>query len=137
MNRDPKNQDCTRDPIYLLQFGLRQWTQIPSGIETDGESLWVENADDLDDWIQPFIEDGYVETSDEFWREAERAENDHGWPMVYVDWRTESVWLTRDEAEAFARRHEYRWEKWRVYCVPCEGELAKLLNQFEPATVVN
>ena len=45
------------------------------------------------------------------------------------EWRTESVFLTRDEAESFARSRAYRWSSWRVYCVPCEGALAQVLNQ--------
>ena len=44
-------------------------------------------------------------------------------------WKTESVWFTRQEAEDFALRTEYRYDKgWRVYCTTAEGQLAKLLR---------
>jgi hypothetical protein len=132
MNRDPSNFECTRDPIFLLQIGRRQWTQIPGGIGCDGESMWVEDASLIDDWIRRFIVDGSVETTNEFWRIAESREGDHGWPLVYIEWHTESVFLTRKEAEEFAKAREYRWEKWRVYCVPCDGELAKILTEYQP-----
>lgn len=47
------------------------------------------------------------------------------------NWFTESVWLTRKEAEDFAKRHEYRWPRgWQVYCTCAEGELAKALNEL-------
>lgn len=136
MNRDPKNYECTRDPIFLLQKGSRQWTQIPDGLGSDGESLWVEDSSLVDDWIKRFIVDGSVDTTDEFWQMAECTENDHGWPMVYVEWFVESVFLTRKEAEEYGKAREYRWDKWRVYCVPCDGELAKILDAHEPAALV-
>lgn len=45
-------------------------------------------------------------------------------------WDTESVWFTREEAEAFAKAHAYRWPNgWRVYCTCAEGELASLLRE--------
>jgi len=131
MNRDPNNIDITRDPIYLLQVGRRQWTQLPDGIECDGESMYVGDdcEDILPDWIRPFLdEDGNVDESPEFFDEAEKQEGDHGWPLLYTEWRTESVWLTRPEAERFAQSHAYRWPKWRVYCVCCEGRLAEILD---------
>lgn len=96
--------------------------------------MWVEDEDDLPDWIKPYIAaDGTVDETPGFWQACENAENDHGWPMVYVEWRTESVFLTRDEAERYAKATEYRYEKWRVYCISCDGELAKILREYEPA----
>lgn len=136
MNRDPTGWDCTRDPIYLLQIANRQWTQIPDGLETDGESWYVSDKSDLEDWILPFIEwdkddpeCGYLSMSEEIYKEAEDMTNDHGWPLVYTEWRTESVFLTRGEGEEYAKARSYRWDKWRVYCVCCEGTLAKILNE--------
>ena len=134
MNRDPQNRDCTRDPIYVLQIGVRQWTQHPDGMGYDGESMWTEDEDLVENWIKPFLdEDGTIDFTSEFWEIAENQPNDNEWPYVYIEWRTESVFLTRDEAESFAQKREYRWDKWRVYCVPCEGELASILNQYEGA----
>jgi predicted nucleic-acid-binding Zn-ribbon protein len=62
--------------------------------------------------------------------------NDHNWPFVYIEWKTESVFLTREEAEAFGKAREYRWDKWKVYCVPCDGELATILKNYEPTQLV-
>ena len=44
------------------------------------------------------------------------------------NWITESVFLTREEGEEYGRRTEYRYmHDWRVFGVPSEGELAKLI----------
>lgn len=136
MDRDPDNFECTRDPIFLLQVGQRQWTQIPDGLEGDGDSYWVNDADLLPAWIKPFVDgDGVLQETAEFWKIAENAENDHGWPMVYIEWRTETVFLTRPEAKAFAERHAHRWPLWQVYCTTCDGELARLLKECEPTNL--
>jgi hypothetical protein len=138
MDRDPKNAECTRDPIFLLQVGRRKWTQIPDGMGYDGESMWVEDTSEVPDWMMPFLaEDGTVDETPGFWQlvENEDNDNDNGWPFVFIEWSTEHVFLTRFEAETFARAKEHRWDKWRVYCVPCEGALATLLRQHEDAAV--
>lgn len=45
------------------------------------------------------------------------------------DWVTESVWLTRREAEAYGRDNERGYpEGWRVYAVCAEGELVDALR---------
>ena len=41
------------------------------------------------------------------------------------------VFLTRQEATAYAEARKYRYDKWRVYCIPCDGELARILNEYE------
>ena len=49
-------------------------------------------------------------------------------------WHVEGVWFTREEAEQFAKAHAYRWGSdqfgpcWHVYCVPADGEMARLLK---------
>jgi hypothetical protein len=130
MDRDPKNAECTRDPIFLLQVGRRKWTQVPDGMGYDGDSMWVEDTSEVPDWMMPFLaEDGTVDTTEGFWTFVENEDNDNGWPFVVIDWNTEHVFLTRDEAETFAKTKSHRWDKWRVYCVPAEGQLARVLNQ--------
>ena len=135
MNRDPTNNECTRDPIFLLQVADRQWTQMPDGFEFDGETWIVDRREDIDEWVLPFVEwdeddkdSGCLHMSEEMYAEAEIYENDNGWPMVFTTWRTESVFLTRKEGEDFAKSREHRYSKWRVYCIPCDGELAKILG---------
>ena len=45
-------------------------------------------------------------------------------------WYTESVWLDRDEAESYARAHEYNYTHgWQVYGAPSYGMLAQLLRK--------
>lgn len=132
MLRDPTGFECKRDPIFLFQNGRRQWTEIPNGMSSDGDGLCVDEFDLLPDWIKPFVdEDECLSESDEFWSAAEQAEGEWGWPVVYIEWRTERVFLTREEAEAFGTATSYRYDKWRVYCVPCEGRLAELLNETD------
>jgi hypothetical protein len=49
-------------------------------------------------------------------------------------WRTESVWLTREEAEAWGKRTSYHYGKgrygidWMVFCVSAMGDLVDVLN---------
>ena len=43
------------------------------------------------------------------------------------NWITESVFLTREEGEEYGRKTEHRHPHWRVFGVPSEGELAKLI----------
>ncbi len=49
-------------------------------------------------------------------------------------WHVDSVWFTREEAEAFGNNHAHRWgtdlygPRWQVYCVPANGDLAALLK---------
>ena len=52
----------------------------------------------------------------------------------FVDfWRTENVFLTRKEAEAWGESRPYEWGKqnegWRVYGVPCCGKMAEILGR--------
>ncbi len=134
MNRDPKGTDCTRDPIFLLQRCSYQWTEFPSGIDHDGESFVVEDEEELEDWIKPFIDDGVVQRTKEFYKVALEVENEHGWPLIYKEWSTESVFLTRAEGEDWGNSRSYRFpDGWRVYCVPSEGELAEALNAYQPS----
>lgn len=131
MNRDPKGFDCTRDPIYLLQ--TREWvfTGLPRWLEFE-DSFFIRKkcADELPaEAASLFDADGVCNSDGSLMRLLMETDNRHGVPFVLEKWRTESVWLTRDEAEDWAKRHEYRWPSgWRVYCVCSEGKLAKLLK---------
>lgn len=52
-------------------------------------------------------------------------------------WQTETVFLTREEGEAWAKRREYRWGEWQIYCIPCEGALAALLRGLDEPEMQN
>ncbi len=46
-------------------------------------------------------------------------------------WDTERVFFSREEGEQYGKDHAYNYRKgWRVYCIPCDGVLATVLNQF-------
>jgi len=46
-------------------------------------------------------------------------------------WVTERVFMSRAEGEAYGKEREYDYpDGWRVYCVPCEGQLARLLTKY-------
>lgn len=77
----------------------------------------------------------------------QRCERESTRDVVYVlrwrargtrEWHVESVWLDRDEAEAFRAGHKYRWPVSEVYGVPANGVLADLLRRdpCRPAAVV-
>ena len=106
-------------------------------MEIDDGTLYVIDDDLVEDWIRPYLNsDGCVDETEGFWKDVESREGDNGWPLVHVEWNTISVFLTRNEAEEWAKARAYRWEKWRVYCIPCDGELAKVLNEYEPKEAV-
>lgn len=46
-------------------------------------------------------------------------------------WRTETVFASREEGEAWAKAREYRWRHWMIYAVPAEGELAEFLKEYD------
>ena len=132
MNRDPTGYDCTRDPIFLVQTLSRFFIEFPRGCDSDedGTGLVVSNPDELEDWIKPFVdEDGTVLTTPEYY-EAARDVYNGNYPLFREYWRTETVFLTRTEAEAWAAARHYRWEQHRVYCTPCDGNLADLLREY-------
>ena len=55
-------------------------------------------------------------------------EDANGYSCALEEWRTESVWFTREQAERFAKATEYNFrDGWRVYCVCSKGDLAKVL----------
>ena len=46
-------------------------------------------------------------------------------------WITDYVFLTREEAVEYGKARSYNYKKWRVFCVPCIGELADLLDKYD------
>ncbi|MEL6896451.1 MAG: hypothetical protein AAFP90_10145 [Planctomycetota bacterium] len=136
MNRDPNNQECTRDPIFLLQVGHDVWNCTPDGLGCDGDAHWVEDKSELPCWVEEFVVDGVIESDREFTDAARHKTNVDEIPYVRTDWKTEAVFLTREEAESFGEARAYRWPHWKVFCVPCEGDLARVLDRYELSTVL-
>lgn len=115
-----QKEECTINPIFLFQKGIVR-IGIGSPIEYDYN---------LDKMICTIT--GKTITNDEV------VENGYGW----IEWLTQQVWETREEAEEFGRTHAYRYRgadgkdgrpgnEWRVFCVPCAGELARRLNDTQ------
>ena len=110
---DISHEEATRDPIFLLQ-----------------ERVVIPNQDCVGEY------DNEVEAYRDISTDKILDDDDlinNGWAAVM--WRTVTVFLTREEGESFAEQTSYRYGRgrknvdWMVYCVPCEGELAKLLKR--------
>ena len=139
MDRDPTNHDGTRDPIFLLQ-GLRYTVfQLPDGISADGETYYVDDLDNVPDWVRELLDDDrtYVEDEASFERQlCKEYFGEYDTPCAIERWDVEGVYLTRDEAETFAKSHTYRYSRgWRVYCTPCDGALARILARADQRAV--
>lgn len=63
-----------------------------------------------------------------------RMENIDDVPCAIETWETESVWMTREDAEKYgkSRSHNYR-DGWRVYGVPCDGAMWAAIKAAEQA----
>lgn len=103
-------RECTRDPIFLFQ--RRRWNlvDVPEGHELCAEgAVYPKDRPDAD-----------ALTVDEL-KDLE---------AVVTWWETESVWLSREEAEDYGRRRAYNYrDGWRVFCVCAEGRLGELLQE--------
>ena len=108
------HRECTRDPIFLFQRGRWIETGEPAGYVHDGEG-WREEGEDGEP----------EEDADYLTNEQLRAMR-----CAKQVWETESVYLTREEGEAYGRARAYNYrDGWRVFCVCAEGALAALLRE--------
>lgn len=106
---DIANEELTKDPIFLLQERLIVPTDTDR-YEYDSDTEVLKNFD------------GNIVTLEDMLDNGDATEC----------WNTESVWLTRPEAETHAssKAHHYPHGS-RVYCVPACGALAALLNNTD------
>jgi hypothetical protein len=97
------NEEAMRNPIFLLQSRHIIVTNIDKyDYNSDAEAI-------MDD-------KGNILSNQDLLDRADAIEV----------WITESVWLTREEAEHYGQQKFYRYpDGWQVYCVNAEGELAK------------
>jgi hypothetical protein len=71
-------------------------------------------------------------------KEKNYAEDEVG-DRIFESWRTEAVFLTKDEAMNHGKSRPYAWGDyevgWRIWGVPCHGLMAEILgkhvNEFE------
>ena len=107
-------ETSTRDPIFLFQIRRAVYFVNHSGFE------WPEGWT-VDD------EGNMADGDGEPLNDADAVEAE----CAAFHWDTEAVFATREEARAHGERRPYAWgtegKGWRVYCVPCEGQLAALL----------
>lgn len=98
--------EVTRDPIFLLE--RRQWVcRDVAHYRYDSDAEVMRDPDGVE------VDAAFKAASEDF----EEV------------WEVESVWFTREEAEGFAKRTEYRRQYgWRVYCLCAEGKLAQILD---------
>jgi hypothetical protein len=131
MNRDPSGYDITKDPIYLLQYRDYNLTSCPGWLGYDGDSYWIEPKNilgvDTSQW--KFYSKGEIDVKLLFEYLCCYHEDD---AIAAVEtWITLSVYLTRQEAEHWGKQAEYNYPfGWRVYCIPCGGTLARILNDL-------
>lgn len=108
-------KECTRDVIFLLQVRQSHWTEkVPEDCHYSDSLIF---RDDDKEHENPLSAD-----------EVHEIDPD----CVILSWYTDSVWLDRDEAEAYAESRSYNYGKkgkgWQVYGVCADGELAKMLR---------
>ena len=99
-------KEATKDPIFLFQ--VREIVVINNDFtySSDAETF-------IDCYGGEYTEEKLLEMGE-----------------AVEKWRTESVWLYRDEAVSWGKNHDYRFSNgWRVYCVPAYGELAEQLKK--------
>lgn len=108
-------EESTRDPIFLLQSRRLVLRTLPSGFKLTEEDYEIIRDDDRSE--EPKL-----------WSLDEIREQ-YGDDYVSEEWDVVGVWFSRAEASDFARRTQYRYEKWRVYCVCADGELRDILKQ--------
>lgn len=122
--------EATRDAIFLLQSRFLNLIEEPYGWELDEEGQLVMMEEDADcaneREVTLFLLAGqHDEKPTLSIQELYERSRDY----CVVEWRTESVWLSREEATEWATGHTYRFaEGWRVYAVCAEGELAQLIR---------
>lgn len=109
---DTAHEELTKNPIFLLQ---KRW------VYPNQECL--ADYDDEGDPIDPDTKEKIGD--DELLKK--------GWGVAI--WQVVTVFATRDEAECWGEKTKYRYGKgrknidWQVYCIPCAGELVKILEE--------
>ena len=110
--------ECTRDVVFLFQRRRYVFTgHLPDGLFYDDSSVYREEDRQNDD-REPLS--------------IAALHEEYGSDYVVERWDTESVWLTREEATDFGNRKNYNYpDGWRVYGVPSNGELPKIIRASE------
>lgn len=115
MTRDDiAHEEMTSNPIFLLQ---KRWVYPNQNCLADYDN---DAGEMIDSDTKEIIDDDQL---------LER-----GWGTAV--WQTVTVFATREEATDFGEKTNYRYGKgrknidWQVYCIPCTGELVKILKEY-------
>jgi oligoribonuclease NrnB/cAMP/cGMP phosphodiesterase (DHH superfamily) len=84
----------------------------PRGAEGTSEPIWLFQVKDI--WIPEYLGDMLGDQISEEKTESLVRDNN-----AYEYWKTDSVFLSREEAEEYGKHREYEWgeDGWRVYCI--------------------
>lgn len=113
-------KECTRSVIFLLQRRQAMWLDVahpPDGWEfdTDTSQLVALKAEDGAEKVRLTALQAFMAKMD----------------CAFAYWRTESVWLSREEAEEYAQTRVYDYHTpgvhYQVYGTCAEGRLEKVL----------
>lgn len=138
------HEEATRSPIFLLQKcqigGINSENLQPSDTYHDGERLIVSaEMFEKDEIIEAAKEGELIKNDDDDMpfplglavSDKQMVEND----WVFTHWETVGVFRTRKEAEDWGhgQRHNLgsKGRDWRVYCIPCEGQLADIIKRID------
>ena len=124
--RERCSRECTRSVIFLFQVRHLKLIGLPEdfSLGVDGRGPVVQTHDDDGDKLSEPIEWPINRLFSE-----KLTFGDYDVPCVIEEWHTEGVFLSREEANDFGNRTHYRYSHgFRVYGVPAEGELAKLIE---------
>lgn len=124
-HRERCEREATRGAVFLFQVNRYDVLGLPDGITYEDGSFFRTHNEDGEE-----LEEEESVSLDEIKQETF---GDYDTPCILDIWKTESVWLDRDEATAFGEAKSYRYGQrgrdWRVYCVCADGDLAKLLQK--------
>lgn len=121
--------EATRDPIFLLLVETAQLLDYDEDVRP--ENMGRDDDGTLRYWLPGEVnEDGGRELGDRVPFAEIKALRNNDVPIT-IETHVESVWLTRQEAEAWLESHRYRFtinQRAHVYCVCANGELAQVLK---------
>lgn len=119
--------ESTRDVVFLFQTPRWIGTGLPLAEDGeychDGDGIRLGDIDERRHWTP---REGSEYLTNE---QLEDMDNSDGIPCSIKVWDTQSVFLTREEAESHGSNYKHRYrEGWRVYGVPCNGSMAALIR---------
>lgn len=115
-HRDRCYAECTGKVIFVLRRKIYDIVALPDGYEYDSDLETIVSEDDPEKQLTN--------------KELSEIASPTGYGECALSrWEIDSVWLSREEAEAYAKRKEYNFpDGWQVYGLCAGGELAELLK---------